>query len=122
MDQQNLSAPESAQINTAEPLHGAAAPAVRDQQRAANPGNAHDLRNLLEAVADALTLPADLGATEYKTQLAERAEWALTVIRGALDEDPADLGWNADYLRSRTTAPKPTAEPHTVRLPAGERQ
>jgi len=33
MAQQNLSAPESAQINTAEPLYGAAADAVRDQLR-----------------------------------------------------------------------------------------
>src|SRR5687768_1763176 len=33
MAQQNLSAPESAQINMAEPLYGAAADAVRDQLR-----------------------------------------------------------------------------------------
>ena len=33
MAQQNLSAPESAQINTAEPLYGAAADRVRDQLR-----------------------------------------------------------------------------------------
>ncbi|MET9965434.1 hypothetical protein ABZZ80_05785 [Streptomyces sp. NPDC006356] len=33
MDHQNLSAPETAQINVAEPLYGAAALAVRDQLR-----------------------------------------------------------------------------------------
>lgn len=106
MTQQHLSAPESAQINMAEPLHGAAADRVRDQLRAANPGDARDLRNLLEAVADALTLPHD--TPRYENQLIERAGWALTVIRGALAEDPADIGWNADYLRSRT-APNPAA-------------
>ncbi|MEV8396103.1 hypothetical protein ACFVAF_34685 [Streptomyces sp. NPDC057596] len=78
----------------------------RPSARASSPGDARDLRNLLEAVADALTLPYD--TDRYEQQLAERAGWALTTIRGALDEDPADIGWNADYLRSRF-APKQAA-------------
>lgn len=63
------------------------------------PGDARDLRNLLEAVAEALTLPYE--TPSYDARIIDRAGWALTTIRGALAEDPADIGWNVDYLRAR---------------------
>ncbi|MGP4084158.1 hypothetical protein [Streptomyces sp. KR55] len=87
---------------------------ARAGSAASSPGDARDLRNLLEAVADALTLPYD--TDDYEKRLVDRAGWALAVIRGALDEDPADIGWNADYLRSRM-APKQAA---TDRAEPGE--
>ncbi|MFB6617003.1 hypothetical protein ACFC5H_09165 [Streptomyces rochei] len=62
------------------------------------PDEVRDLRALLTAVLDAITLPCD--APGYEARLVERAGWALTV-RKALDEDPADLGWNVDYLRQK---------------------
>ncbi|MFE9309496.1 hypothetical protein ACFYM5_17625 [Streptomyces sp. NPDC006706] len=71
----------------------------RPECAATSPGDARDLRNLLEAVADVLTLPFD--TERYEQRLAERAGWVLTMVRGALDEDPTGIGWNADYLRSR---------------------
>jgi hypothetical protein len=62
---------------------------------------ARDLRTLLEAVCEALTVPGD---DIDDRRLADRAIWARTTIRGALDEDPADVAWNADYLRGKMTA------------------
>ncbi|MFJ8495628.1 hypothetical protein ACIRBZ_45970 [Streptomyces sp. NPDC094038] len=53
-----------------------------------------DLRELLEAVCEALTVP---GEDLNRRRLVERALWARTTIRGALDEDPADVG----YLRRK---------------------
>lgn len=87
---------------TTEPLYGATADAVRDQLRkptSASLGDPRDLRNLLEAVVDVLTLPFD--TPDYEQQLAERAGWVRTAVRVALDENPADIGWDADYLRSK---------------------
>lgn len=75
----------------------------RPERTASHPGDARDLRLLLEAVADALTLPFD--TPNYERRLAERAAWAKTVVRVALDEHPSGIGWNADYLRSKTTEP-----------------
>lgn len=69
---------------------------------ATSPGDARDLRNLLEAVADVLVLPFD--TPDYERQLADRAGWVLAVVQGALTENPEDIGWNADYLRGRFPA------------------
>ncbi|MFC8985160.1 hypothetical protein [Streptomyces sp. NPDC057115] len=74
---------------------------VRPERTASHPGDARDLRLLLEAVADALTLPFD--TPNYERRLAERAAWAETVVRVALDGNPAEIGWNADFLRSKST-------------------
>lgn len=76
---------------------------VRPERTASHPGDPRDLRLLLEAVADALTLPFD--TPNYEQQLVERAGWVQTTLRGALDEHPSGIGWNADYLRSKTTEP-----------------
>ncbi|MFI5795159.1 hypothetical protein [Streptomyces sp. NPDC051677] len=59
---------------------------------------ARDLRELLEAVCEALTVPGD---DVDDRRLADRAIWARTVVRGALDENPADVGWNVGYLRKK---------------------
>ncbi|MGW5367822.1 hypothetical protein ACWER6_20740 [Streptomyces sp. NPDC004009] len=59
---------------------------------------ASDLRALLEAVCDALTVPGD---DLDRRRIYDRAMWARTTIRGALDEVPEDLGWNAGYLRRK---------------------
>ncbi|MFJ4550333.1 hypothetical protein ACIP4X_14065 [Streptomyces sp. NPDC088817] len=60
-----------------------------------------DLRALLHTVLDAITLP--YGTPNYEARLDDRADWART-MRKALDEDPRDLGWNADWLRSKLDA------------------
>jgi hypothetical protein len=67
-----------------------------------NPGGARDLRQLLAAVLDALTLPYDTPG--YGRRLTDRAMWARTAVKGALEEDPADIGWNADFLRGKLAA------------------
>jgi len=59
-------------------------------------------RELLEAVLEALTLP--YGADGYKQRLLDRVAWAQATLKGALEEDPADMAWNADYLRSKLRA------------------
>lgn len=64
-----------------------------------NPGDARDLRQLLEAVLEAVTLPHD--GTDHARRMEERADWVRATIKGALEEDPANIGWNADFLRGR---------------------
>ncbi|MET8418201.1 hypothetical protein ACWD7C_30095 [Streptomyces sp. NPDC005134] len=59
---------------------------------------ARDLRELLDAVCEALTVPGD---DLNDRRLVDRARWARTTVRGALDEDPANVGWNVRYLRSK---------------------
>lgn len=57
-----------------------------------------DLRDLLAAVLDALTL--DFGVDGYDERIKERVAIAKIVIRDGLDE-PGRVGWNADWLRSK---------------------
>ncbi|MGW7239714.1 hypothetical protein ACWGJB_30990 [Streptomyces sp. NPDC054813] len=73
----------------------------------------HDLRQLLTVVLDALTPPYD--AADYPRRLEDRAGWAATTIKAALAEDPADIGWNADFLRGRLAAEQADAEAKAVR-------
>ncbi|WP_327342732.1 hypothetical protein [Streptomyces europaeiscabiei] len=68
----------------------------------ANPGDARALRDLLTVVLDALTLP--YGTEDYDRRMAGRMGWAQTAVKGALADDPADIGWNADYLRGKLRA------------------
>ncbi|MFJ1667336.1 hypothetical protein ACIOK4_13300 [Streptomyces bottropensis] len=68
----------------------------------ANPGDARALRNLLTAVLEAVTLPHD--TAEHARRMQTRADWVRATLKGALADDPADIGWNADYLRSKLTA------------------
>lgn len=58
-----------------------------------------ELHRLLTAVLDALTLPYE--TPDYDRRIGERAATARVIAREALAEDPANLGWNTDYLRSR---------------------
>ncbi|MFJ4790245.1 hypothetical protein [Streptomyces sp. NPDC088794] len=58
-----------------------------------------DLRALLEAVCEALTVPGE--DSVYRLRLDDRASWARAVIRGALDGDLVDVGWDAAYLRRK---------------------
>ncbi|MBD0838808.1 hypothetical protein [Streptomyces sp. TRM68416] len=62
---------------------------------------ARDLRALLEAVRDALTL--DYGVPDHDERLKERAGLAQVVLRDGLDV-PDRIGWNADWLRHKLTA------------------
>ncbi|MEE1763682.1 hypothetical protein [Streptomyces sp. SP18BB07] len=78
-----------------------------------NPGNAHDLRQLLEAVLEAVTLPHD--TPEHARRMESRADWVRATIKGALAEDPASIGWNADFLRSRLRAEETEAAERTAR-------
>ncbi|MGJ5826037.1 hypothetical protein [Streptomyces ossamyceticus] len=80
----------------------AEAPASSPSTPTQNPGDARDLRNLLQAVLEAVTLPYD--TAEYARRMEERAGWVRATVQGALAEDPADIGWNADYLRGRLRA------------------
>lgn len=59
---------------------------------------ARDLRTLLEAVLDALTL--DYAADDYDERIKERAGLAKVVVRDGLGE-PDRIGWNADWLRGK---------------------
>ena len=62
---------------------------------------ARDLRKLLEAVLDAVTLPYD--TPDYDERIKERAGLVKVVLRDGLDT--ADrIGWNADWLRAKLTA------------------
>jgi hypothetical protein len=67
-----------------------------------NPGNAHDLRQLLEAVREAVTIPYN--APEYALRLQTRTDWVLTTLKGLREGDPDDAGWLADYLRNKLAA------------------
>jgi hypothetical protein len=74
---------------------------------------ARDLRQLLAVVLDALTLPYD--TPDYDRRILERAALARTVTSAALAEAPADLAWNADYLRQKLTAEESEAADKAVR-------
>lgn len=74
---------------------------------------ARDLRALLAAVLDAITLPYDL--TDYDPRILRRASLARIVAREALGEDPKRLGWNTDYLQRKL------AEEETEAAERGER-
>lgn len=69
---------------------------------------ARDLRALLEAVRDAITLPFD--TPEYDQRLLERAGIARVITEAALAGDPAGLGLEADYLRHQLVAEQVEAE------------
>ena len=64
----------------------------------AESAEARELRDLLAAVLDALTL--DFGVDGYDERIKDRAGIAKIVIRDALDE-PDRIGWNADWLRAK---------------------
>ena len=68
-------------------------------EQTTNPGDARDLRNLLEAVLEAVTLPYD--GPEHARRMETRADWVRATVKGALADGPADIGWNADFLRGR---------------------
>lgn len=69
---------------------------------------ARDLRALLEAVRDALTL--DHAVPNYDERIKERAGLAKVVVRDALDEGTDRIGWNADWLPSKLTAEQADAD------------
>jgi hypothetical protein len=81
-------------------------------EKPTNPGNARDLRQLLEAVLDALTL--DYGVEDYDQRLKERAGIAKVVVRDGLDE-PDRIGWNADWLRGKLRAEEAEAAERAAR-------
>ncbi|CBG71896.1 hypothetical protein SCAB_48451 [Streptomyces scabiei 87.22] len=78
------------------------APASSPSTPTQNPGDARDLRNLLEAVLEAVTLPHD--TPEHARRMETRADWVRATLKGALEEDPDGIGWNADFLRGRLRA------------------
>ncbi|MGW1256492.1 hypothetical protein ACWD5Q_15295 [Streptomyces sp. NPDC002513] len=59
---------------------------------------ARDLRDLLSAALEALTVPEGADADR---RVVDRAIWARVTIKGALQEPPEDLAWNAAYLRRK---------------------
>jgi hypothetical protein len=72
------------------------------------PTEAAALRALLDAVLDAITLPS--GALDHDQRILDRALWVRATVKGALAEDPADLGWNVGYLRSKLAAEQAKAD------------
>jgi hypothetical protein len=66
------------------------------------------LRALLEVVLEAITLPS--AAHDYDQRVLDRTLWVQATVKGALAEDPADLGWNVDYLRSKLDAEQAKAD------------
>ncbi|MEV8031408.1 hypothetical protein [Streptomyces sp. NPDC086182] len=72
------------------------------------------LRALLDAVLDAITLPS--GSPDHDQRLLNRALWVRATVKGALAEDPADLGWNVDYLRSKLAAEQARADERATNL------
>lgn len=87
---------------------------ARPDAPATSPSNARDLRNLLEAVLEALTLPYD--TPDYDQRILNRAAEARVIATAALAEDPADIGWNVDFLRAKLTAEQADAEPDQPRI------
>jgi hypothetical protein len=84
------------------------------QQNPSAPGSAHDLRALLEATADALTLPYD--AHDYDKRILARASQAQCVLRAALDGALADIAWNTDYLGGKLAAEQADADERVKNL------
>ena len=74
---------------------------------------ARDLRQLLEAVLEAVTLPYD--GPDHARRMETRADWVRATVKGALEEDPADIGWNADYLRGKLRAEETEAAARAAR-------
>jgi hypothetical protein len=72
------------------------------------------LRQLLEVAAEALTLP--FGTHSYDQRILDRAAYVQCVVRGALAEDPADLAWNTDFLRSKLAAEQASADERAKNL------
>ncbi|MFG2855681.1 hypothetical protein ACGFZ9_34275 [Streptomyces mirabilis] len=77
-----------------------------------------DLRDLLAAVREALTLPYD--ADGYDRRAIERTGWARTVLDAVLDNPGEDIGWNADFLRSKLTAEQADADARTTKRGEGQ--
>lgn len=81
-----------------------------------------DLRALLDAVLDAIDIPhpATIGDAEgYQVALDRRASLAIIIARAALAGDPADVGWNVDYLRRTLTQHPATGYRHQGDAEAG---
>jgi hypothetical protein len=89
------------------------APASSPSTPTQNPGDARDLRQLLEAVLEAVTLPYD--GPEHARRMETRADWVRATVKGALEEDPASIGWNADFLRGRLRAEETEAADRAAR-------
>ncbi|MFE2017574.1 hypothetical protein ACFW9O_05890 [Streptomyces sp. NPDC059499] len=65
---------------------------------------AEELRELLEAVIDAIDLPRPVSMADefaYRVTLDHRLSLAVIVARAALDEKPDAYAWNAAYLRRK---------------------
>jgi len=73
---------------------------------------ARELRRLLAVVLDAITL--DYAAPDYERRLADRAGWAHTVLTAINNGTSNDIGWEADFLRSKLTAEETEAAEKAV--------
>ncbi|MGX9887327.1 hypothetical protein [Streptomyces sp. NPDC002276] len=74
---------------------------------------ARDLRGLLAVVLDTLTL--DYAVDNYDERIRDRAGWAHTVLTAVTDGTSTDIGWEADFLRSKLTAEQADAEAKAAR-------
>lgn len=56
------------------------------------------IRELLAAVLEAIDVPHH--TPDYERRIVDRSVLALVVARAALAEDPDNMLWNVDYLRT----------------------
>ncbi|MEV0639019.1 hypothetical protein AB0I77_29565 [Streptomyces sp. NPDC050619] len=82
------------------------------------PTEARELRDLLAAIREALTLPFD--TADYDRRLIARAGWARAVVDAVLDNPGEDIGWNADFLHSKLTAEQADAEARASKRGEGQ--
>ncbi|MEU9406224.1 hypothetical protein AB0E08_11025 [Streptomyces sp. NPDC048281] len=92
----------------AAPVAAGPRPPAATAPRTAKAEASSDVRALLDAVVEAITLPYD--AHDYERRLLERARIARSLVTAAFREDPTELGWNADYLRRRLAAEQAEAD------------
>jgi hypothetical protein len=74
---------------------------------------ARDLRQLLEAVRGAVAL--DYDTPDYDKRMSDRLSLVRVVVSSVLDDTGEDIGWNADWLRSKLRAEETEAAEKAVR-------
>jgi hypothetical protein len=74
---------------------------------------ARDLRSLLEAVRSAVAI--DYDTPDYDRRMSDRLSLVRVVVGSVLDDPGENIGWNADWLRSKLRAEETEAAEKAVR-------
>lgn len=72
-----------------------------------------DLRQLLAAVREAVTLDRD--TPDYDQRMSDRLILVRVVVGSVIDDPSENIGWNTDWLRSKLAAEQADAEAKAVR-------